>query len=243
MIISIGKIKIQLNLVVFVLYVVMMFILISLGKWQLSRADEKFEFLASRQRNLDAPEIKLDLQQSIDSNLLRYRKVTLAGEYDLRHQILVDNQIHEGKPGFLVMTPLKVKNSGYSVLINRGWVPWPATRSQIPDVTIAESKVEIVGRINRFPSVALKLTGAEEPTETWPAIVQVINAEIISSKIGYPLVDFQIELSPQAKNGYVRNWNVAATISPEKHKAYAIQWFSLAVVMTILFIWYSCRSK
>jgi surfeit locus 1 family protein len=37
-------------------------------------------------------------------------------------------------------------------------------------------------------------------------------------------------------NGYVRHWNISTLISPEKHLAYALQWFGLALVLTVMFI-------
>jgi surfeit locus 1 family protein len=54
--------------------------------------------------------------------------------------------------------------------------------------------------------------------------------------LGYDLLAFQLELSPDMPNGYVRHWNISTLISPEKHLAYALQWFGLALVLTVMFI-------
>jgi phosphoserine aminotransferase len=43
--------------------------------------------------------------------------------------------------------------------------------------------------------------------------------------------------------GFVRHWHTQATIPPEKHQAYAVQWFGLAVTLTGLFIWISTRKR
>ena len=104
-------------------------------------------------------------------------------------------------------------------------------------------KVQIHGRLNRFPSVGLKLKGAEIPTDTWPAVVQVVDVAILSERLGYPLRMYQIELDATVPEGYKREWKTNVPIPPEKHLAYAVQWFALALTLTVLFIWMGIRNR
>ena len=48
-------------------------------------------------------------------------------------------------------------------------------------------------------------------------------------------------LDPAAPNGYERVWRPAMQFGPERHLAYAIQWFAFAIVALILFIALSVR--
>ena len=101
----------------------------------------------------------------------------------------------------------------------------------------------IVGRINHFPAVGIKLKGAEIPTDNWPAMVQVVDSQVLSAKLNYELYDFQIELDADQKEGFQRLWKITTIISPEKHIAYAVQWFGLALTLTALFFWKSSRKS
>ena len=65
----------------------------------------------------------------------------------------------------------------------------------------------------------------------------------MTEKLGYPLLDFQIELDANAVHGFRREWKIQTTISPEKHLGYAVQWFGLALALTGLFIWISSQKR
>jgi surfeit locus 1 family protein len=167
--------------------------------------------------------------------------VQVRGHYDVAHQFLIDNQMQDGKPGYYVLTPFLIDSTNRAVLVNRGWLPLGAERSHLPDVEINTDVSEINGRINQFPAVGIKLKGAEIPTNGWPAVVQVVDSEVLAEKLAYGLYDFQIELDADANAGYKRQWKISTIISPEKHLAYAVQWFGLALALTGLFIWISSR--
>jgi surfeit locus 1 family protein len=87
------------------------------------------------------------------------------------------------------------------------------------------------------------LAGAEQPTDTWPSVVQVVDSEILAKKLDYPLFQFQIELDKDLPDGFKREWHTTTIMQPEQHTAYAFQWFALALTLTILFIWYSRKKK
>ena len=241
--IRVGPWLLKLELLPSIAYLGLMILLISLGNWQLSRSKEKAVMLAQQEQNLQAPSIQLDLDRIDEAENLRYRTVEIKGRFDSEHQFLIDNQIRHGNPGYFVMSPLKPEGSSRAVLINRGWIALNADRMVLPDVTLQGEQAVIKGRINKFPAVGFKLSGAEIPTDSWPAVVQVVDSRVLSEKLGYPLVAFQIELSNESDEGYLREWNVAPTISPEKHVGYAMQWFGLALTLTVLFFWYSFKTQ
>ena len=228
------------------LYLCTLSLLIALGMWQLGRAEQKRNFFEQQKQGLASTEV-LDLSNSIEDNInsLRYKKVQTVGHYDKAHQFLLDNQITSGKVGYLVMTPFIMdRPSKAAVLVNRGWVPLNQDRSQLPDINIINGKVTLKGRINNFPGVGIKLAGAEIPTSGWPSVLQVIDARVLSEKLGYPVAAFQIELDKESPEGFKREWQVTTIMPPEQHIAYAVQWFALAATLTALFFWYSIkRSK
>ncbi len=223
-------------------YLCLLPLLIALGIWQLGRSEEKRLFLEQKEQRLALGEI-IQLSTAIgdDADALRYKKVQAAGHYDQTHQFLIDNQINAGKAGYFVLTPFVLQGEDKAVLINRGWVPLNQDRSVMPDLQIKNEQTVVMGRINRFPSVGIKLAGAEIPSEGWPSVVQVIDNQVLAKKLAYSLFPFQIELDKNLPEGFKREWQTTTIMLPEQHTAYAIQWFALAFTLTILFIWYSFK--
>jgi surfeit locus 1 family protein len=242
MIIKTGRYSITFEKAPTLAYLCLLPLLCALGIWQLGRAEEKRTFLKQQEQGSASSEI-IQLSTSIEDNVdsLRYKKVQVTGNYDQTHQFLIDNQISAGKAGYFVLTPFILQGEAKAVLVNRGWVPLNQDRSVLPEVQVKEEQTVVRGRINRFPSVGLKLAGAEIPTEGWPSVLQVVDSEVLAKKLAYSLFSFQIELDIDQSEGFKREWQATTIMLPEQHTAYAIQWFALAFTLTLLFIWYSCK--
>ncbi|GAW85959.1 surfeit locus 1 family protein [Bathymodiolus platifrons methanotrophic gill symbiont] len=225
-------------------FVCLLALLLRLGFWQLNRAEEKREFLISQQDRMQRDVFPI-AKLLADTKDIRYRRVILEGRYDVEHQFLLDNQVHNGKVGYLVLTPFILSADGQSVLINRGWVLMNKDRRQLPDIDFMppQGKLSIAGVINNFPQVGLVLEGADEPGKGWPSVVQLINRQKINHKLNRSVLDFQVQLSADQPYGYLREWQVNTRIPPEKHMAYAFQWFALAATLTLLSLWMSCKKQ
>ena len=219
-------------------YLVMFTLLLSLGAWQIHRADEKQAYIDLQVQRINQHIDLTNTDRMVDVAQERYKQASLTGHFDITQQFLLDNQIQESKVGYFVFTPFKIKNTNKAILVNRGWVPLIKPRTILPDVSfeLESTEVSVSGRINTFPSVGIQLEGATQPTKTQPAVVQVLDDTVLSKQLGYDLLNFQLELSPDAPHGYVRNWSIVNVIPPEKHLAYALQWFGLALVLTVMFI-------
>lgn len=214
-------------------------ILVALGFWQLDRAEQKRAFLEQQKQGRAAPAMRLTGAEPIDGKPLRYKAVMASGHYDGAHQILIDNQVAAGKAGYFVLTPFILASGNTAVLVNRGWLPANPDRKKLPDVAMQRPPEEIAGRINQFPSVGIKLSGADQPSAGWPAVVQIADAAILSARLGYSLYPFMIELDSSAPEGYRREWLDVKVMPPEQHVAYALQWFGLAIALVVLFVWFS----
>ncbi|WP_031438064.1 SURF1 family protein [Methylobacter tundripaludum] len=224
-------------------YLCLLPMLIALGMWQLDRSEQKRAFLKEQEQALATETLHLSATIEHNTEALRYRNVEVTGRYDVAHQFLIDNQISDGKAGYFVLTPFILTGETKAVLVNRGWIPLNQNRSILPDLQINKAEAIIAGRINHFPSVGIKLAGAEIPTEGWPSVVQVVDSDVLAKKLGYSLFQFQIELAKKLPDGYKREWHTSTIMQPEQHTAYAIQWFALALTLTILFIWYSFKNN
>ena len=169
------------------------------------------------------------------ADALRYRPVEVSGAYDPDHQFLVDNQVRGGKPGYLVLTPLRIAGTGMAVLVNRGWVPLGADRARKPEVGFDTQAVHVSGIADYFPRVGFKLRGAEIPGPGWPSVVQVPEPGPLAERLGYPVLPYQVLLDPAAPDGYVRAWHEVSP-DPGKNRGYALQWFLFATVAAVLYV-------
>jgi len=219
-------------------FLVLLALLSSLGFWQLQRAEEKQRYFA--QRDAHRQEAPIDLRViltddgAIDWENWRDQRVVVEGYFDDAHQFLLDNQIHHGRAGYHVLTPFKIRDSGHAVLINRGWIAAPADRTLLPDITVSDENLRLVGRLRPFFGVGLLLPGADEPSAGWPARVAVAHVATISRALGYPIADGQVLLDADMPMGYQRAWEDENMLPPATHIAYAVQWFGLALTLCVL---------
>ncbi len=213
-------------------------ILISLGIWQLNRADQK-RVIDQRIHNAEqrAP---LDLNQYISKNSKRvthaaYRKTAITGHYDNK-TFLLDNRTFQGKAGFHVLTPylfIDKHHKKQAVLVNRGWIPYQGSRTNIPDIQLKKTSPVILGRIKTLGK-SIVLNNSQESSQ-FPRIIQSISMEKLSHILHYTLLPMVIELDESQENGFIRDWKPYYG-SVDRHIAYAVQWFAMAAVLAILYI-------
>lgn len=216
-------------------------LLLSLGFWQLRREDEKLalqEQYAARQRELPVALSALDPQAD-----LQYTQVEFSGEYDNTRHFLLDNRIHEGRPGYDLITPLVTAEDSV-VFVNRGWLPQGATRAQLPVPPAVEGRVTLRGTV--YVQVGTPFTlGAAESDTRWPRVIQSLEPQRMAQAAGYDagrLFPYSVRLAEGAPGALVRDWPVVST-SPEKHRGYAVQWFAMAAALVALYLYYSTRSE
>jgi len=214
---------------------------ISLGVWQLHRADEKKGLIELQQQRMQDQPLTLGAEApSLED--IRYRRVTVSGEYDVDHQFLLDNQVHQQRPGYHVLTPLRIAGTETAVLVNRGWIPMGASRAERPDLAIRQPRVQITGMIERFPGVGLRLEGAEIPAAGWPAVVQVVDPVRIGERLGYAVLPYQILTDDTVAEAYTRAWK-ETHLDPGKNLGYALQWFLFALVALVLYVRHGVKSQ
>jgi len=214
---------------------------VSLGMWQLDRAAQKQALMDLRVQNSRAEAVPLPVYAAL-AEADRYRPVLVKGEYDGAHSVLLDNQVAHGQAGYQVLTPLRVAGTDYAVMINRGWVGPGRDRQDLPHPSAPVARIEISGALDRFASVGLKLQGGDRPTEGWPTVVQWVTPELLEARLGYRLLPYQVLLSDKDGDGFARDWQ-QVDLHAEKSLGYAFQWFSFAVALLFLYVWYGFKRR
>ena len=209
--------------------------LVGLGLWQLERA-------AWKQGLVDAHEAAIhlapvDLGWLLESgDLAASRPVEVRGQYDLAHQLLLDNRIYRGHAGYHVLTPLTLPDGVSVVLVNRGWVPTGLDRAVLPELPGPSGPVAVVAITSLQPEQPFRLGAVEESHAGWPKVVQQLDLAQLEQLLGTRLLPVILLLDESSEHGFVREWQPVYEVTPDKHRAYAMQWFTLAVVLLLIYI-------
>jgi len=199
----------------------------ALGNWQLGRAAEKRALAADFARQ----DAALDVRAVADDGP-RYRRVFAHGQYDPGRQFLLDNRVHAGRAGVHVLTPMRLAD-GSTVLVNRGWQPFGATRAHLPEVAVSDEPRTIHGRLDRLPSPPIRLD--DVPATGWPRLMQYPDVDKLESALGRELRDGMILLEPGEPDGFVREWTVPGT-GPDRNLGYAVQWFAFGALAIAIWL-------
>ena len=211
--------------------------LLSLGFWQLHRADEKQALQTAMAERDKLPPLQLDVAHVAPDDVagLMWRRIVVRGTWDGAHQLLLDNQVVAGQAGYAVYTPLQVDRCACALLVNRGWVPIGASRSAVPDVAVGRSSVAVSGTVVPVPSPGFGAAGDIESHAPGMLRLQRVDLPILSARLGRELLPFVVRLDPEAPDGF-RRAAPQPDIRPERHVAYAAQWFLLAALVVAVFV-------
>ncbi len=170
-----------------------------------------------------------------------YQRVSVSGRLDGQHQFLLDNLSYRGRPGYEVLTPL-TRSGGGVLLVDRGWVPFTGARARLPDVHLTDAaSVTLSGRVADLPSAGLSSGRAPpNPADPWPKVTSFPRMEELARALGVPLTQRILLLDPGAPPGYVRDWQPPG-MAPLRHLSYAIQWWSFAALVLIVWAIMSVR--
>ena len=221
----------QLNTKLLLFTLIFLPVTVALGFWQLDRETEKREILEQlEQRQELGPVAVGQIDLTIDQN---YLPVIASGRFDQDRYFLLENRIRDGRPGYEVLTPVYVENTGDVLLVNRGWVLASQDRAIFPDIVTPERIVRLSGYLYRSSGGAGFLIGDEIWRNEWPE--RVISADIsqLEERLGEPLAAYQFRLDQNSDAGLQTGWEIV-TVYPEKHRGYAVQWFMMAAALCLL---------
>ena len=206
---------------------------IALGNWQAGRAQEKRALGEQLERALKAPPMEITSQMVLDPQSMALKRVRARGRFVGERSVLLDNKLRRGRPGYEVLTPLRL--NGTHVLVNRGWVPAARTRDVLPSVPVPEGEVIVEGL------ALLRLPQALSPGTAEPGPVrQNIDLDRYAAETRLALQPLIIEQHSTAADGLLREWP-RPDAGVDKHQSYALQWYSLAALAVLLFVFLSVR--
>ena len=99
----------------------------------------------------------------------------------------------------------------------------------------------LLGSIYVPPGEAYTLSRDEQPTGSWPRTVQVLDVPAMANQLDTLLYPYSVRLGSDSAGALTIDWPVI-NVSPEKHTAYAVQWFAMALVLLLLYLWRSTNA-
>lgn len=214
-------------------------IMVNLGFWQLDREQEKIELQKIYNVRQAAPAEELDLLDWQGD--LQYISVAMNGEFDNEHSFLLDNKINAGRVGFEIITPF-ITETGSLVFVNRGWLPQGKYRADFPFIEAVDGKVNVTASVY-VPLGKQVVLGEDEKAASWPRLIQSLEPERLNELLGESvekLFPYSVRLLENQHGVLTRNWQVIST-KPEKHRGYAVQWFIMAGVLLMLYLYASTK--
>ena len=204
---------------VFVYFIIL--ILLSLGFWQIYRLNWKLELIEQIENSLKNDPVEL-------SNIEKknYLRIKTSGDIDFDKQIYLYNLNDAGKPGFEVINPIKIGDENY--LVNRGWIPFE--KKDLPEINLVDQN-QILGTLmlQTKPSVFKPENDIEK--NYWFSL----DREDILKFTGRNFSEYVIYLNGDYKIPKPRV--ITAKIS-NNHKKYAITWFSMAISILLIYLYF-----
>ena len=195
--------------------------LVSLGSWQLYRLNWKLDLISQIEDSLKNSPVKLS---NIDKK--NYLRIKTSGNIDFEKQIYLYNLNNSGKPGFEVINPILIGNENY--LINRGWIPFD--KKNKAEINLINTS-SIVGTLKKQSKANSFKPENDIKKNYW----FTLDRDDIFSYTGKKFSKYIIYLNGDYKTPKPKV--ITANIS-NNHKKYAITWFSMAISILLIYLYF-----
>lgn len=209
-----------------------------LGMWQLQRYHYKKTLLDTYQTRLSsAPKKFLPPNDHIEN--LQFQRIHIEGDYVNEFTFLQQNRFYHDKMGFEVFTPLHIPGQKKLLLIDRGWIP--KSVDQVPyAIETVMGKQRLVGYIKLLDEYQFILGKNILDPSIKPLVIQKIDVDELNQITHQSFYPYIVRLDASQLHGFIRDWTIA-TVLPQRHMAYAVQWFALAFVLVIAYFGFCCE--
>jgi len=196
-------------------------VLLSLGSWQLYRLNWKLDLISEIENSLKINPVELS-----KSNNKNYLRIKTSGTIDFDKQIYLYNLNNSGKPGFEVINPILIGNENY--LINRGWIPF--NKKDKAEINLINTN-HIIGTLKKQSKANSFKPENDIEKNYW----FTLDRDDIFSYTGKKFSKYIIYINGDYKTPEPKV--ITANIS-NNHKKYAITWFSMAISILLIYLYF-----
>jgi surfeit locus 1 family protein len=217
-------------MVAHVIVVALAILFINLGFWQLRRLEERRIENTVGESRVEADPVELGLlldASGDDIDSLEFRRATATGVFQPDDEVLVRSQVHQGVAGFHVITPL-LGEGGDAVLVNRGWVPLDADQVPVEAAPPPDGTVTVTGWVR--PSQTRGALGPSDPDDGRLVTMSRVDIDRIQEQVSYELDPVYLSMLEDLEGDLPIAASGPSFDDEGPHLAYAIQWFSFALI-------------
>lgn len=201
---------------------------IRLGFWQLDRETEKSVLFDSYADAMSQAPALLDPYTPQP----RFSRVKLQGKFT-GGQFFLDNQTLDGNPGVHVYAPFALDSVKQTMLVNRGWLPMERTRREMPEIpALPAGSVALTGHLSSYPQPGIKI-GQPDYNTPPPWLLVYLEPKDLAQALGLELTPQILLATDETPGPLIQVWE-PKVMAPEKHRGYAVQWFSLAAAVLVV---------
>jgi surfeit locus 1 family protein len=213
-----------------------------LGFWQLERAEQKRERLASASAALGS-RMPQPLSVIADAQrIAEYDWVEVEGHFADAPTVWLDNQQRNGVVGVRAYRVFVLRD-GLPLLVDLGWTALPPDRT-LPALQRDVGRERLAGLLLPPPGQGLKV-GEPAPQPDGALLATGIDLPGLRAILKLPaLAPRVLRPEPDGAYGFARDYDILPnTLPPERHLGYALQWFALAATVLITALLLTWRAR
>ena len=157
-----------------------------------------------------------------------YQRVVSKGKFNFKDQIYLYSLNEKGKPGYDVITPF-ITLSNENVLVNRGWIN--KELKNLPEINLNSEMLEVTGLLRKIYKPNMFKPENDIEKNYW----FTLNRDDVFKYTGKNFSNFIIYLNGDYKTPEPKV--ITANIS-NNHKKYAITWFSMAISILLIYLYF-----
>jgi surfeit locus 1 family protein len=204
-----------------IFFIFFIFIVLSLGTWQVYRLYLKNKLISDLEKNLKKSSINFKVDIDKEYTKVLFKKKDLNTKIFLYH-------LNKGEIGFKVIVPYEI-NSSLLVLVDKGWI----RKDKINLIKNTLFKDDIIEGYTKKIREKNLFTPNNNIKEDFLYSVEIDNLKKSLNKNIYPLLI--IQTSKTNKDIIPNDYEVRL---PNNHLQYAITWYGLALFTIIFFLYY-----
>jgi surfeit locus 1 family protein len=214
----------------YLILVVFVLALIELGQWQLFRAKQKQDILKHYQMMQNQSIINWSAKEKAPH---AYQRVRIKGQA-LKKIFYLDNQFYQHQIGFNGLVAVET-DDGATIMVDLGWIPAGVERHDLPFVDVPNQQ-EWIGTVYYPPTNCLQLGQTVDFQQAQMSVIESICFVDLEKILDRHLQLWVLRLNPSSDSQMIRKWPLV-NVMPERHRAYALQWFVMAFVVGIILLW------
>lgn len=228
-----------------VLLAVVVGVTVSLGRWQLKRADERRALSAAMQAGREMPPLTLAPTLPM-RELTAWRSARAQGTWIAKRSVMLENRNYLGRPGYWIATPLRLQaHPSHAVLVLRGWMPRSLAETQHPPLPEVPGGIQVIeGELSLRVPRLFELGGGQysqlpaqidvQPGTAAP-VVQNLDLDHYARASGLQLLPVVLQQMRPDDDGLVHDWP-GPSLDYNQNQGYAFQWFAFAAIAGVAWL-------